>query len=63
MERTSGVICMEGGPYDHSFHEAWEEIKNAIINLSKVDMVNTIQTEGYKKIDAAIEVEYIVYIE
>ena len=47
---------MEGGPYDHSYHEAWEEIKNAIISLSKIDMSTTNQTEVFRKIDAAIEV-------
>jgi hypothetical protein len=56
MERTSGVICMEGGPYDHSFHEAWEEIKNAIITLSKIDMSNANQNEVFRKIDAAVDV-------
>ncbi len=58
MERTSGVICMEGGPLDHSFHEAWEEVKNAIISLSKIDMANTNQNEVFRKIDAVIEVKY-----
>jgi hypothetical protein len=56
MERTSGVICMEGGPMDHSYHEAWEEVKNAIITLSTVDMATINQNELYRKIDAAIEV-------
>lgn len=56
MERTSGVICMEGGPYEHSFHEAWEEVKNAIITLSKIDMTTANQTDVYRKIDAAIDV-------
>jgi hypothetical protein len=56
MERTSGVICMEGGPYDHSYHEAWEEVKNAIISLSNIDMSTATQSEIYRKIDASIEV-------
>jgi pimeloyl-ACP methyl ester carboxylesterase len=56
MEKTSGVICFEGGPLDHSYHEAWEEIKNAIIDLSKIDMQNISQGEVNRRIDQAIEV-------
>jgi pimeloyl-ACP methyl ester carboxylesterase len=60
MERTSGVICMEGGPMDHSYHEAWEEIKNAIVDLSKIDIQTASQGDVFRRIDAAIEV--FVYI-
>lgn len=52
MERTSGVICMEGGPIDVSYHESWEEIKNAIIKMSQIKP-DASQTEVYKIIDAA----------
>ncbi len=61
MERTSGVICMEGGPYDHSYHEAWEEIKTAIISLSKIDMSSASQNDVYRSIDAAVDVIMIKY--
>jgi hypothetical protein len=40
---------------DHSYHQAWEEIKNAIITLSTVDMTTINQNELYRKIDAAVE--------
>jgi hypothetical protein len=53
---------MEGGPIDHSYHEAWEEVKNAIIFLSSVDMATINQNELYRRIDAAIEVLFY-YIE
>jgi pimeloyl-ACP methyl ester carboxylesterase len=56
MERTSGVICFEGGPFDHSYHEAWEEIKNAIVQLGKIDMSTATQGDVFKKIDQVIDV-------
>jgi pimeloyl-ACP methyl ester carboxylesterase len=30
MESTSGVVCVEGGPIDQSYHPAWNEIKDYI---------------------------------
>jgi pimeloyl-ACP methyl ester carboxylesterase len=56
MDRTSGVICFEGGPLDHSYHESWEEIRNAIVDLSKIDMVNTTQNDVFRRIETAVEV-------
>jgi hypothetical protein len=56
MEKTSGVICFEGGPYDHSYHQAWEEIRNVIIDLSKINMQIAQQNEIFRKIDEATDV-------
>lgn len=27
MNRFTGVMCLEGGPIDHRYHEAWNELK------------------------------------
>lgn len=52
MDKTTGVVCLEGGPLDHSYYEAWEEVKNFIIDLSKINLANVTSTqEVYKKID------------
>ena len=54
MDRTSGVICLEGGPMDHSYHEAWEEVKNIILKCSKINLTAG-ASDAYKKIDAITE--------
>jgi pimeloyl-ACP methyl ester carboxylesterase len=53
MERTSGVICFEGGPMDHSYHEAWEEVKNAIIKCSEITMADASLSDINRQIDLA----------
>jgi pimeloyl-ACP methyl ester carboxylesterase len=54
-DRTSGVICLEGGPYNHSYHEAWEEVKNAILKTSEIKLDNTSANEVFKKIDIIVQ--------
>jgi pimeloyl-ACP methyl ester carboxylesterase len=50
MDRTTGVVCLEGGPMDHSFHEAWEEVKNIINKCSKINLSLGL-ADAHKKID------------
>lgn len=53
MDKTTGVLCVEGGPVDFSYHEAWEEVKNLIVACSKINFNNiTSSQEVYKRIDA-----------
>lgn len=53
MEKTTGVICLEGGPVDNSYHEAWEEVKELVDTLGKVDVANAnSSSDVFKKIDA-----------
>ena len=54
-DRTSGVICLEGGPIDNTYHESSEELKNAITACSKIKLDNTSVNDVHKKIDAAVE--------
>ena len=51
MDRTSGVICLEGGPMDHSYHEAWEQVRNIVLQCAEINLNSTL-SEIYKKIDA-----------
>ncbi len=53
MDKTTGVVCLEGGPLDNSYHEAWEEVKNLVSSLGKIDVANTNSAaDVFKKIDA-----------
>lgn len=58
MDRFTGVIQLDGGPIDHTYHEAYQELKSYIelcakINLTGADasaVLRTIDTEiGCKK--------------
>lgn len=60
MEKTTGVVCFEGGPIDHSYHEAWEEVRNLIVDCSKIDLNNvTSPQEVYKRMEVSTAVSYI----
>jgi pimeloyl-ACP methyl ester carboxylesterase len=53
MEKTTGVVCLEGGPVDNSYHEAWEEVKDLVHSLGKLDVANANSSSDInKKIDA-----------
>ena len=53
MEKTTGVVCLEGGPVDNSYHEAWEEVKDLVQILGKLDVANANSSSDInKKIDA-----------
>jgi pimeloyl-ACP methyl ester carboxylesterase len=52
LERTTGVICLEGGPIDNSYHQAWEEIRDIIVKCSKLNLANSSAVDILKKIDA-----------
>lgn len=34
LNRFTGVICLEGGPIDHTYHEAFTELKDYVKSLS-----------------------------
>ncbi len=50
MDRTTGVVCLEGGPMDHSYHEAWEEVKTIINKCSQINL-SLGSNEVLKRID------------
>lgn len=54
MNRTTGVMCLEGGPIDHSYHEAWEEIRTMITSLSKLDSETPVN-EALRQIDKHVK--------
>ena len=38
LERFTGVMCLEGGPIDHTYHEAYQELQDSVKALSKVKL-------------------------
>lgn len=48
--RTSGVMCLEGGPIDHSFHESWEEVRDIIVKCNEIPS-NASAGEVIRRID------------
>jgi len=44
-------MCLDGGPLDQSYHEAWTEVKDTIINCSQVNMDTANQGDVFKVID------------
>lgn len=60
MEKTTGVVCLEGGPVDNSYHEAWEEVKDLVADLGKVNVANLNSvSDVFKKIDATNAVRFL----
>ena len=40
LERFTGVICLDGGPLDHTYYEAYNELKSYIETCSKMDLTS-----------------------
>lgn len=57
-EKTTGVVCLEGGPLDHSYYAAWQEISSAIDKCANIKLENTNLAVVGKEIEKAIEVNY-----
>jgi pimeloyl-ACP methyl ester carboxylesterase len=53
MEKTTGVVCFEGGPVDNSYHEAWEEVKELVKDLGQFNISTGSTNEVLKKIEAS----------
>jgi pimeloyl-ACP methyl ester carboxylesterase len=37
LERCTGVINLDGGPLDHRFYEAYQELEGYVQSLAKLD--------------------------
>lgn len=55
-DRTSGVICLDGGPLDHSYYQSWEEIKESLIKASQINSSTTSLGDAQRKIEQIVEV-------
>lgn len=56
-DRTSGVICLDGGPLDHSYYQSWEEVKESLIKASQINTNSTSLGDAQRKIDQIVEVK------
>lgn len=54
LDRTSGVMCLEGGPIDISYHAAWHETKDAINSAFKHSKTSTSIAEFSRKFDKEV---------
>lgn len=34
LERFTGVMCLDGGPLDHTYYDAYQELKSFVSSLS-----------------------------
>jgi pimeloyl-ACP methyl ester carboxylesterase len=54
LERTSGVMCVEGGPVDISYHAAWHETKKAINSAFNHSRSSTSLADFTRKLDKEV---------
>jgi len=55
LERTSGVMCIEGGPIDHSYHPSFNEIRESIVKANNITLSSSSSGEVIKKLDKEIK--------
>ena len=55
MDRCTGVINLEGGPLDHRYYEAYQELKGYVETVRGFDITKTDFSGATKFINANIE--------
>jgi pimeloyl-ACP methyl ester carboxylesterase len=55
MNRFTGVICLDGGPLDHRYYEAWHELKQYIEDSRNLKIENMSAGEAIKKVYEKVE--------
>lgn len=38
MNRFTGVVCLDGGPVDHRYHEAYTELRSYVETANEMDL-------------------------
>ena len=46
--RFTGVICLEGGPLDHRYHEAYQELANYVKIANDIKIENLTSADAIK---------------
>lgn len=54
LEKTSGVMCIEGGPIDQSYHPAWNQVREYIKQANKIAKNTTNINDVSRKLDKVI---------
>jgi len=50
MNRFTGVMCLDGGPIDHRYHEAYQELAQYIESVRNLNVEKLGSAEAIKKI-------------
>eukprot|EP00345_Euplotes_harpa_P014775 CAMPEP_0168343520 /NCGR_PEP_ID=MMETSP0213-20121227/16153_1 /TAXON_ID=151035 /ORGANISM="Euplotes harpa, Strain FSP1.4" /LENGTH=386 /DNA_ID=CAMNT_0008350853 /DNA_START=56 /DNA_END=1216 /DNA_ORIENTATION=+ len=54
LNRFTGVMCLDGGPVDQRYHEPYLELKNYVMELSKLKLEKHTAQEVQKSIDKVV---------
>lgn len=54
LDRFTGVVQYEGGPLDHRYHEAYQELNSYVQFASKMDLTSMDGTAALRKIEQNI---------
>jgi pimeloyl-ACP methyl ester carboxylesterase len=54
LERFTGVIQLEGGPLDHKYHEAYQELDSYVKHVKTIKIAEMDQAQVYKAIDQGV---------
>lgn len=54
LNRFTGVVCLEGGPLNHKYYEAYQELKKYVEVAYKLNIQNLSPTDAVKKISDQI---------
>jgi len=55
MERVTGVINLEGGPLDHRFYEAYQELESYVHTCNNLDLSRSDYNSAVKFLNDNIE--------
>lgn len=55
MNRFTGVMCLDGGPVDHRYHDAYLELRSYVEAAKKLDLNSVDLAGAYKHLDNHIE--------
>jgi pimeloyl-ACP methyl ester carboxylesterase len=54
MNRFTGVICLEGGPLDHRYYEAYQELVSYVEAAKSLKLENMQVSDALKKLNEKI---------
>lgn len=55
LNRFTGVMCLDGGPVDHKYHEAYRDLDSYVKHLAKLELEKTSTQDLHKQIDRYIK--------
>jgi len=55
LNRFTGVMCLDGGPVDNRYHPVYNELKDYVLKLSKVNLSDINVSDLHKHIDKIVD--------